>query len=182
VGFIACPLRETGEGFLYKLEKSIWIFCMDTADYANLADQCEALLKRIDPNIIYSFQNGSKFSLAYIAIPETVCFISVIEIGARGGIIGRFITYDPRKPTWERVTIYKERSGFKVGPLAIPSIKSGDREKSISASRSALKELKSRFDSGELTESKTIAICDICLSRIQGDSIIGLVGGKCSPS
>lgn len=155
---------------------------VDTADYATLADQCRDLIGALESDLLYSLETKKSTAFVYVTKPDSLNFISIIEIGPKGGLVGRFITYDERMPTWDRVRIFKGCYGDSVGPLNIPSIKAGNRPESVRAARSAIEELKSRFDSQELDEPSVLKICEFCVNEVRGDSIRGLIGGKCSPS
>lgn len=155
---------------------------MDTADYANLADQCQEIIGDLKPNIIYSAETERGEAFVYVAKPDHINFISIIEIGPKGGLVGRFMIYDERKPMWDRVRVFKGNRGDAAGPLHIPSVKAGDRDKAIRCAKSTMETLKSRFDDGKIDEASVLTICQLGFNEVHGDSIRGLIGGKCSPS
>ena len=155
---------------------------MNTADYANLADQCQTIIGKIKPNLIYSMETKKGEAFVHFSKPGSINFISIIEIGPKGGLACRFMIYDDREPMWDRVRVFMVHNGGEVGPLKIPSIAAGDRDNSMIVARSAMEALKSRFNDEHLDEAAVLTMCQLGFSEVRGDSIRGLMGGKCSPS
>ena len=156
---------------------------MDSSETANVAEQCQALVESLPTGRLFRGENKGKNYLTLIEKPDVVYFIALTEVGPKGGFIGRFFVYDERpKILADRVRLYKGYHGSHLGPLKLPILDTKTVDSASAAAEKAMRDLKAEFDSGELTETSILLSCDLCFYEVRGDSIKGLVGGKCSPA